>query len=208
MLTVSTRRTLIKAVEPILKNRGYHDVAIFYAFNPNIIFIPKKIGDYFPNLQKFVITKSSLKYIEWRDFKNMKQLKALYLNENKIERVSSCAFQYLENLEIINLEGNRIVSLNEQLFINLPNLTSVSFNENIITELDTDLFQNNPKLKDMLFRDNKITAIRINFRQHRALKFIDFRQNTCINVSFKCCDYFNEFISNVTEKCEGPGNCN
>lgn len=180
----------------------------FYAFAPNISFIPKKIGDSFPNLQNFVITKSGLRYIEWRDFKNMKYLKILRLNENKIERISQCAFQYTENLEQINVDGNQLVSLNEKLFINLPNLTLFSANQNNLINLDSDLFQNNPRLSRMLFRENQLEVIRINFRQMRMLKFVDFRSNECIDISFNCCEYFHEFIFNITQKCEGPELCN
>ncbi|CAH1714632.1 unnamed protein product [Chironomus riparius] len=166
------------------------------------------IGDYFPNLQRFIITKSRLRHIEWRDFRNMKNLKVLSLNENKIERISQCAFQYLENLESISLDGNQIKALNERHFMNLPNLVTVSANDNSITELETDLFQNNLKLKDILFRNNQLKAIRINFRQLRSLGMVDLQSNKCISIKFECCDYFSEFIGNITQKCEGPGICN
>lgn len=206
-LSVSSRKTTIQKVIHG-KGKSYNEIQTFYAYNPNITFIPKGIGDYFPNLQRFIITKSRLRHIEWRDFRNMKNLKVMSLNENKIERLSLCAFQYLENLESISLDGNQITSLHERHFMNLPNLVTISANDNSITELEHDLFQNNLKLKDILFRNNEITAIKINFRQLRSLGMVDFQSNKCISIKFECCDYFLEFIGNITQKCEGPGICN
>jgi Leucine-rich repeat (LRR) protein len=184
-------------------------VVIFYAFNPQITFIPKRIGVNFPQLKTLLITKSSLKYIEWRDFKYLNHLHTLSLHDNKISHVSQCAFQYLESLVRVILDGNHLVALSESLFENLPNLEYFSVSFNNITQLKADLFANNPQLKEVVVRNNYLNRIEVNFQTMKGIEYIDFSGNECFKGSYVCCNgtYFKMFLTNISKDCGGPELC-
>lgn len=187
-LKVSSRDAQIEEVTGShMSSRSDQDVATFYAFNPAAKYVPKRLGFVFPNLKILMITKSGLKLIEFRDFKNMKKLQKLYLFDNMIEKLPLCVFKYAENLEVIDLSGNRITELEDDTFVNLPSLQQFLANGNGIEHLKNGLFRNNPSLKKLSMSNNKISFIGINFLKLKDIELIDLRQNTCINLSFGCC---------------------
>lgn len=208
-LTVETTRTHIVKVlsDSRAKARSHDDVLVFYAYNPSIFYIPKSIGEFFPNLKFLRITKSALRYTEFRDYKNLKHLHTLDLSWNKIERISQCAFHYLETLVKINLSGNRIKSLHEKIFVNLPLLEDFLANSNNITHLDEEIFQNNLQLRAIEMRDNKLEVIEVNFQKMTAIKLVDFRGNDCIDIIYECCIHVMDLLSNITSGCKGPETC-
>lgn len=201
-LSVNSRRTFIDKVieDQHASSRIQNNVNIFFAFNPNITFIPKGIGEKFPKIEFFGITKSGLRYIERSDFKHLKYLHTLNLAENKIERVSKCTFNNVENLERIILDGNRIVILHEQTFMNLLNLKYLSVNENDIVYIEADLFIHNPYLEDVFFNSNKLQVIETKFTNRMNL---NFSSNPCINLNYKSYDYivFNDFTKIINAHC-------
>lgn len=204
----STRTHIVKVLfEVRQKSRSFNDVNVFYAYNPDITYIPKSIGEFFPNLRYFRITKSALRYIEFRDFKNLKQLQTLDLSSNKIERISQCSFHYTESLVKLNLNGNKIQALHEKTLMNLPLLEEFTANNNEITHLDGDIFQNNAQLKDIQMSGNQLTVIEVNFQTMKSIKSLDFKNNNCIDMEYKCCTHIMDLLSNITAKCSGPELC-
>lgn len=187
------------------KDNSNDDVVTIYAMNAAAKYIPKKLGFFFKNLRTILFTKSDLKLIEFRDFKNMKKLQKLLLTENQIEKVSSCAFRYTENLEVIDLSGNRITELAEDIFVNLPNLQQFSANDNLIETLEFGLFRNNTNLKKISINHNKISVIEINFMKIKSIELIDLRDNSCIHLSFGCCKgpALREFQNMSSYNCQG-----
>ena len=168
------------------KSHSNQDVVTFYAFAPEILFFPKLLGKVFENLRTIVITKSSLSLIEFRDFTKMKKLQRLYLNENKIEKISPCVFRYALNLETIELSGNKIQVLNEDVFTNLPNLQQLHMNDNLLMHLESGLFRNNLNLRKIFMQQNGLEIIEINFMKVVNVEVVDLRSNKCINVCFGC----------------------
>lgn len=208
LLVETTRTHIVKVIsESRTKAKSNSEVNVFYSYNPSISYIPKSIGEFFPNLHYLRITKSALRYTEFRDYKNLKNLHTLDLSSNKIERVSQCAFHYLESLVKINLSGNRIQALHEKTFMNLPLLEEFRANANEIAKLDEEIFQSNLQLRVIEMRDNKLEAIEINFQKMTNLKAVDFRENSCIDMKYECCKHFMDLLSNITNSCKGPETC-
>jgi hypothetical protein len=206
---VKSRKTFIDNVEGNHSSRTRNDnaVNIFYAFNPNITFLPKAIGEKFPNLKTFAITKSGLRYIEWKDFHNLKQLNTISLRENKIDRISRCAFHYLDNLEKIILDGNRIKEIHEDTFMHLPKLAHFSANENDLVHLDADLFSHNPNIRNISLSHNNISSIDIVFLNKEIN--LNLAHNSCINMAYECCNstLFNDIKTAISEKCKENSKC-
>jgi Leucine-rich repeat (LRR) protein len=206
---VTTTRTHIGDVKSLShsKVRSFSDVTSLFAYNPAITFIPKSIGEFFPKLRILRITKSSLRYTEYRDYKNLKHLHTLDLSWNKIERVSQCAFQYIETLVKLNLNGNQILALNEKTLMELPLLEEFSIRGNNITHLDFETFQNNLVLREIDMSDNLLEVIEVNFQTMKSIKVINFQGNECIDMKYECCTHFMDLLTNITAKCRGPELC-
>lgn len=208
-LVVETRDTRIDEVSGSHKlNHINQEVTTFYAYNPKIRFMPKRLGSMFVNLKTISITKSNLCIVEFRDFKNMRKLEKLYLNENKIKNISQCAFRYAENLEIIDLSGNFIEKLDENIFAKLPNLQQLNLNDNLLVHLESGLFRNNLNLEKILIQQNHLKIIEINFMKVVNVEVVDLRSNDCINVCFGCIKglTLRDFQCLTTTKCENPTN--
>lgn len=214
-LTVSSRDMQIQEVLGTHRpSRSNQDVVTVYAYNTATKYIPKRLGFFFTNLRTMLITKSSLRLIEFRDFRHMKKLQKLILTENGIERIPPCVFKYAENLEVIDLSGNQITELREDTFVNLPNLETFFANDNIIGHLEIGLFRNNLNLKKISMSNNNITIIEINFMKikdisNKGVLLVDLRENPCTNLVFGCCDgpAMREFQNQTSASCRGPEVC-
>jgi hypothetical protein len=209
-MEVTSRDTDIQEVIGTHKSgRMNYDVATIYVYNSASKYIPKRLGFIFTNLKTLLITKSHLRLVEFRDFKNMKKLRNLYLSDNKIEKVPHCLFKYADNLEIIDLSGNQIKKLNEDVFLNLPNLHHFSANNNEIEHLENGLFRNNLNLKKISMTHNRIEIIEINFMKIKGVELVDLRVNACIDLAFGCCNGppLRDFQNQTSGNCGGPEVC-
>jgi Leucine-rich repeat (LRR) protein len=205
-----TRDTRIQDVLGVHKpGRTNLDVLTLYSYNSGSKYLPKRVGFMFPNLKTLLITKSNLRLIEFRDFKNMKKLQKLYLTENKIEKIPACVFKYAENLEIIDLSGNQIIELNEDTFINLSNLQQFLANDNAIKRLEQGLFRNNVNLRRIAMQQNQLSIIEVNFMKIKGIELVDLRHNLCINLTFGCCKgpAMRDFMNQTSGNCKGPEVC-
>lgn len=207
---VSTRNSRILEVSGSHRQgKSNQDVATFYVFNEDAKFIPKRLGFIFPYLKTLMITKSNVRLIEFRDFRNLKRLSKLHLPENNIEKVPFCVFKYVENLEVIDFNGNNIKELNEDTFVNLPNLQHFSANDNNIEHLENGLFRNNFNLRKISMQRNKLSIIEVNFMKIKGIELVDLRNNPCISISFGCCKgpALREFQNMTSGSCKGPEVC-
>lgn len=209
-LNVTTRNTRIDEVIGAHETRkSEQDVTTFFAFNAGAKYIPKRLGFKFVNLKTLMITKSDLRLIEFRDFKNMKKLQKLFLPQNHIEKLPLCIFKYSENLEFINLSGNQIESLNEDVFLNLPNLQQFVADENKISYLEVGLFRNNLNLRKISMKGNELTKIEINFMKIKGVELVELEQNPCVDLTFNSLEGLSlrEFQNQTWAGCEGPEVC-
>lgn len=171
--------------------------------------IPNLIFRQFPNLQKVIVSTSSLKYLNQTSLRGatkMKQLmakgnyvqrleadsftEALNLNlidlqDNWISFVDKGAFRKLTNLEILRLGGNFITSLDRNTFVDLKSLKKIDLSSNMIQSLKEGLFSNNVLLEEAHICCNKITNIATNlFSQTKSLSFLNLAHNTCTSKTF------------------------
>ncbi|XP_013772524.1 insulin-like growth factor-binding protein complex acid labile subunit [Limulus polyphemus] len=83
-------------------------------------------------------------------------LRALYLEENKLEKISSFSFQGLINLEQLFLQRNQIEQLEECAFCDLFNLKSLDLQANNIQKLATGVFEKLTQLQTLDLSQNEI----------------------------------------------------
>ena len=79
-------------------------IKAFTAFsNRKFFFLPENMAEKFPKLEIYVGSSCSLTVIIRENFLNLKYLKRLTLNDNKIEVISDDVFDDLFALEILKL---------------------------------------------------------------------------------------------------------
>jgi Leucine rich repeat len=83
--------------------------------NKKILYLPQNISEVFPNLIGYDAYHSSLITISRENFHGLTKLKAIWLAENKIEKVSSDTFADLSALEWIWLGNTIFFFLNNSL---------------------------------------------------------------------------------------------
>lgn len=159
-------------------NKHVFDVSIT---NQTAVYLADDIGLIFTQLKQLEVISSKLKFIKRRNFKNMPNLLDLRLDKNEIETIFSDTFWELEQLEWLSLSGNRLKVLTEGLTIMSPKLLWFTANDNQIEYFDANFLQNNLKLEAITLNGNLLAIVRINITKYESLKFLDLRNNVCIN---------------------------
>ncbi|XP_067405770.1 nyctalopin-like [Emydura macquarii macquarii] len=86
-------------------------------------------------------------------FKSLIQLKAMHLEANRITRVN-CSFHSLRNLRKLYLNNNRIAYISDSAFSYLKKLDFLHLNKNNLSYLPKHLFADLPKLQHVFLSHN------------------------------------------------------
>jgi Leucine-rich repeat (LRR) protein len=111
----------------------------------------------------------------------MPQLIILNFYGNKIEHFDEDVFNDLRNLEMLAFVHNKIKVLPTKLLWKLNNLNEFLSFYNPIEAIPANFFKNNRKLAKVFMQFSKIKKINVNFRNLPNLKFVDLRENECID---------------------------
>jgi Leucine-rich repeat (LRR) protein len=139
---------------------------------------------FFPNIQKYLITGSHLRYVKREDFAGMPKLQTIYLDDNDIEELPEDLLYDLSGLVDFFVEKNKLRSLPTYLFNHATMFQRFRAANNSIEEMPRDFFKNNNILKIVTMDNNKLQRIQIDFRPYKNLKKLDLLNNTCINTNF------------------------
>lgn len=93
-------------------------------------YMPKGLDQFFPDLEAIWIENSELKVIEQEDFKNFRNLKDLYMVNNKIEKLDSDLFQFNPELRAIQFNANKIKVIGRNILSPLTKLDQADFSNN------------------------------------------------------------------------------
>lgn len=204
-----------------VKNKSNLDVTVLTIKGQNLTFIPKKIENFFPGLQRFEVRNSSLVCVSRDNFKGFKKLETLILENNFIESLSPDVFEDLTSLknlrlsgnklselehkifvnnielEILTLDNNKIVSLHENQFASLLKLRQIYLNNNEVVELREQTFAKNSKLTTIDVSNNRLSIVGPELLKNLAeLKKFDFQNNECIKKSYKTIDELSQIFYN------------
>lgn len=144
----------------------------------DIKFLPGKIGEKFPNLKEFQVVNCGLTALRNHYFKDMRNLKILYLNDNKITTIEADAFQDLISVSWLNLSDNMIETLDEKTFATMVSLE--------------DLWLSRNKIKVMSSKTLQIPGGKLNE--------VYFWSNVCIDSRYYS-SQFNKLDSDITVNC-------
>lgn len=133
-------------------------------FEMKVKFLPKQIGEKFPNLEEFYLYNSDVAKIRDFYFKDMKKARVMMLSGNKIVTVEAGAFNDLVSVEEMFLSYNQIRTLDERLFLTMLKLRKVYLNNNKIKFLSPTMFYH------LIYRD--------------SFEKVNLEGNVCINKSY------------------------
>ena len=112
------------------------------------------------NIEKLVLEEnyiSDIKPIETNHFGNKMVL--LDLSSNGISDINSLGKVDLRNLKNLFLNNNKIISIDIICQISFPNLTELNLSSNQINSIETLVKSNLPSLKELYLSKNKINSI-------------------------------------------------
>jgi len=170
----------LKVVEIIPKSENFENLTTkFLTISKSYGFssIPDKIGENFPNLESFRVTRTSITSIGHKDFEGMKDLRHLSLDSNRISIIYQDALYNLQNLESFYISNNKIEFLHPELFKNSLKLKSFIADYNFIPKLHERLFKNNPQLEWISLTKNKLKYIKVNFTELKNIFYANFEKN-------------------------------
>lgn len=139
---------------------------------------------FFPNMVKYLVTASGVKFIERDDFSAMSKLETLDLSNNEIEEIPEDAFYDLSELVDLFIDNNRVKALSGRLLNNAHFFQRFKASNNSLEILESEFFTGNPSLKIVSLDNNKLHKIRVDFRPFRNLKKIDLLNNPCVSTNF------------------------
>lgn len=146
--------------------------------------LPKDIFANMEQLVTLILSNNRLTSINQKLFRHLKQLKTLDLSYNPLDTFSGNEFEGLSSLEILNIENCGLKVLPENSTSDLPNLRQFLATSNHISRLETNTFESNSKIERVYFNNNNLEIIHVNFLNIPSIKYIQLRNNDCVNVIF------------------------
>lgn len=168
--------------EHVLKSNVDVTVERFYIRNNKAVkYLPKHIGEKFPNLKMFETVKCGLTFVRDYYFKNMKNLRYLNLYDNHITTIEPKAFDDLVHVESLSLSSNLIQTFDGNLFDFMKNLNTLYLNYNKITFLSSETF---------VIPNGK-------------LRHVDLQSNACVSAVYETGNLndFNQLKNDLKTKC-------
>lgn len=128
------------------------------SYNKEVHYLPKNIGEKFPNMKEFQVWSCGLLVIRNHYLKSMLNLRELHLSNNEITTIESVAFLDLISLKEMYLDYNKIETFDENLFATMVNLEFINLSNNQIKFLSPKTFDiSSGKLRKIDLRNNVCT---------------------------------------------------
>lgn len=100
--TCSMHSTVIDSTDFLITSDRDETVTGFYAaYNKNLEFLPKNVGEKFPNLLALEAYACSVKIISKETFKGLTKLQLLIISKNQIETIDDDTFDFIPAVERI-----------------------------------------------------------------------------------------------------------
>lgn len=99
-----TKTTSIPSKDYMISSEADTNMGIIrFDNNKKISYLPIKIAETFPNINKIYASSCSIKEVSNENFKNLSKLKFLFLGNNEIKKISRNTFEGLTSLESLGL---------------------------------------------------------------------------------------------------------
>lgn len=163
--------------------KGPDDVEVLHIAHQQVSRLPKKVFDWYKNINHIHIVGSGLETLEGEQLDA--RIRYLHLDENVIKVVPRNFFEHSQELMLLSMERNRIETLEADLFVSVPKLRWVSFAGNRIRRLPGTIFRVNTVIECLSFENNGLVNIGSELvRGLEKLKGVSFDGNVCINSAY------------------------
>uniref|UniRef100_A0A8R1HH41 Uncharacterized protein n=1 Tax=Caenorhabditis japonica TaxID=281687 RepID=A0A8R1HH41_CAEJA len=111
-------------------------------------------------------------------------LQNLILDSNCFTKIPSAAIKNMNNLIALHLKNNKIVSLERGDLTNLTSLSMLSLNGNAITKIDKEAIRKVPNLRYLYLNDNQIETFETGvMQQFKQVQVLDLSYNNMSEVT-------------------------
>lgn len=117
-------------------------------------FLPRYVGERFPNLKEFMAVNCGLTVVRSHYFKNMRNLLYLFLFQNKIVTIEPDAFNDLVSVNQLYIYRNLIETLDEKMFAFMVSLAGLHLDYNKIKHLSPET---------LVISGGKLRSINLNY---------------------------------------------
>lgn len=167
------------------ERKSNNDVEYVWIKNSRVTHLPRfDAGIFFPNLLKYLVTNSGLKFIEREDFSGMPKLETLNLSENELEEIPEDVLFDSNELVDFFFDNNQIKTLPAKLLSHAPMFQRLKGSNNTLEALPAGFFDKNPSLKILSLDNNKLHKIHVDFRPFGNLKKVDLLNNPCVDTNY------------------------
>lgn len=109
--------------------------------NKKVKFLPRLIGEKFPNLKEFRLDRCGLTVVRKYYFKGMRSVRFMNLHDNEINIIEPESFNDLVSVGWLYLPENKIETLDENLFVAMVKLEWLNLDKNKIKFLSSATFR-------------------------------------------------------------------
>lgn len=152
-------------------------------------YLPDDIGIKFPRMIEIEVVRCSVKFLRFRNFRKLYQLRRLILSDNKLEMLNANVFNDLRDLRVLKLNRNCIKFIPAEIFSRQLQISSVEVISNRLTSLDVTTFKINTNIKNINFANNKLKCLEPGtFDPLRRLQKLSLENNEISSLPGKLCN--------------------
>ena len=111
------------------------------------------------SLKGLILNYNRLSYLSPYVLKDLKYLNFLSLRGNQLKYLPENIFSTLTELETLNLQDNNLITLAKDVFDGLQNLTTLNLEGNNLNVISEELFRDLRNLKTLVFGKNMISSL-------------------------------------------------
>jgi Leucine-rich repeat (LRR) protein len=170
---------------PAVKVQAFdaNEVGKFIVDRQLLKFIPHRLAETFPKLERILILRSQLSSLTSKSFEDLVRLKYIEILGNNLKSIDADTFDAVPQLEYLDLSSNHIRSLPKQVFVRLTLLTELRLSHNNIKVLESNVLPPNNLIKVFQINSNeleKVSTDEVNCLREFSEE-IDFRGNRCVD---------------------------
>lgn len=140
--------------------------------------------NFYRNLEYLDLSGNLITTVGKKDLSMQRNLRVLFLNENKIKDINNHSFYGLQSLQFLNLKDNLLERLSNRVFAGLNKLDTLDLSRNRIKDLSSEAFSGLIHLKTLVLRDNKLRKVPSpSFNHIPNLVKLDLSQNSFHHIS-------------------------
>ena len=135
------------------------------------------------SLKRLILDKNKLTTLNPNLFNGLKWLRELSIQKNELKDLQRRIFSDLVDLNELDLARNNLDNLDKTVFTNLRNLTKLYLNINHLTILPTELFRGMINLEYLNLRGNRLVLLQDNaFRENIKLANLILQNNALLSL--------------------------